>query len=91
MSKQDLPQVPLHERLLLTVVEVAAVCGVSISTANRWTNEGLRTIPHCTYPKKVRRIDLDEFLAMQQSAAVDGLRAYIAEHSTTPNETEAAA
>ncbi len=58
MSNLD---VPISERALLTVAEVAALCGVSLSTAHRWTREGLRMVSHMK-EKRVSRRALDEFL-----------------------------
>jgi excisionase family DNA binding protein len=54
--------VPIWHRAMLTVGEVAAICGVSVSTANRWTLDGgLPTVPHMT-EKRIARQVLDEWL-----------------------------
>lgn len=63
MSNLDDPlYVPIWHRTLLTVAEAAALTGVSLSTAHRWTREGLRTVPHIK-EKRISRKALDEFLA----------------------------
>lgn len=60
--------VPISERALLTVAEVAALCGVSLSTAHAWTREGLPTVPHMK-EKRITRRALDEWLNASASAA----------------------
>jgi len=53
------------DRLVLKPAEAAALCGVHRLEIARWIKDGaLKTIPH-TKNHRIRRVDLDECLALK--------------------------
>lgn len=56
------PSVPLWERPVLTVSEVAALCGKSDQTVYNWIKAGLPTVPHMA-EKNISRAVLDAWLS----------------------------
>lgn len=64
-GKDQIDEVALRDRLLLSEVEVARVCGVSRPTVRRWKDEGLLHIVELPFNLRrnlYRRTDVEAFV-----------------------------